>query len=90
MANPKLLEMFGFKSLEEFQKINLDEYEFHPDYPREHIKKKIEQDGGIKGFEAVWKNRMGRLFICVKMRLVFVMQKVKSFIMKASPFRINH
>lgn len=61
MANPKLLDMFGFNSLEDFQKINLDQYEFHPQYPRDLIKEKIEKEGKLIGWEAVWNRPDGKL-----------------------------
>ncbi len=59
MANPALVEMLGYDSLEDLQKRNLEKNSFHPNYPRDKIKKKLEIEGHITGWEDVWIRKDG-------------------------------
>jgi two-component system, LuxR family, sensor kinase FixL len=70
MANPALLKMLGFSSLEELVQRNLEQEGFGPDYPRAVFKERIERDGQITGWEAAWKRRDGSiLFISENCRV---------------------
>ncbi len=61
MANPALLSMLGYSSLEEIAAHNLeDEVFFGPDYPRELFKKEVEQKGKVSGLESVWLTKDGK------------------------------
>ncbi|MCX6561362.1 MAG: PAS domain S-box protein [Candidatus Aminicenantes bacterium] len=59
MANPALLRMLGYASLEELARRNIEADGFEPDYPRSAFKERMEQDGEIRGLEAAWKHRDG-------------------------------
>jgi len=54
MANPALCTMLGYGSVEELRARNLQNDGYHPAYPRENFKERLEQDGVIRGLEAVW------------------------------------
>jgi PAS domain S-box-containing protein len=59
MANPALLNMLGYASLEELSTRNLEEMDFQPDYPRHLFKDALKRDGRVRGFEAAWPKRNG-------------------------------
>jgi PAS domain S-box-containing protein len=59
MANPALLEMLGYDSLEELENINLEEEGFAPDYRRSDFKELIENEGSVKGLETSWTKKDG-------------------------------
>jgi PAS domain S-box-containing protein len=59
VANPTLVKMLGYSSLEELAKRNLEEGSFEPDYPRSEFKKRISRDGMIMGFESAWHKKDG-------------------------------
>lgn len=59
MANPALLKMLGFSSLEELAERNLEDEGFEPDYSRAAFKQRLEQEGQIAGLEAGWTRRDG-------------------------------
>jgi PAS domain S-box-containing protein len=54
-ANPALLRSLGCHSFEELAARNLEEEGFHPTYPRQEFKERIERDGEIRGLESAWK-----------------------------------
>jgi len=54
MANPALVKMMGYSSLEELTNRDLTESRFAPDYPREKFKELIEKDGQVIGLESAW------------------------------------
>jgi PAS domain S-box-containing protein len=58
-ANPVLVKMLGYNSLEDLIKRNLEEEGFEPEYPRGEFKKIIESKGEINGMEAAWKKTDG-------------------------------
>ena len=59
MANPALLNMLGFSSLEELASRNLEDEGFEPGCSRAAFKQRLEQDGQIIGLEAGWKRSDG-------------------------------
>lgn len=64
IANPALIRMLGFESLEELQQRNLEKNGYEPDYPREKFKKALAETGEVVGLEAVWKRKdQGKLFV---------------------------
>jgi two-component system, cell cycle sensor histidine kinase and response regulator CckA len=60
LANPRLLEMLGYTSLEELLARNLEESGFEPDYPRQQFKDAVERAGAMRGFEAIWVTKDGQ------------------------------
>ena len=59
MANPALVKMLGYESLEELAKRNLEEQGFEPTYPRQLFHERMARDGEVKGLEAVWTRQDG-------------------------------
>jgi PAS domain S-box-containing protein len=59
LANPTLVKMLGYSSLEELVKRNLNNEGFAPDHPRVDFQSNIEQKGEIRGHESVWKKKDG-------------------------------
>ncbi|MBS3740981.1 MAG: PAS domain S-box protein [Candidatus Cloacimonetes bacterium] len=60
MANPALVNMLGFNSLEDLKNRNLEEKGFAKSYSREEFKKLLEEEGVIKGMESYWYSKNGR------------------------------
>jgi PAS domain S-box-containing protein len=59
-ANPILVNMLGYSSLEELQKRNLEKEEFgEHSHTRQEFKEKIEKEGELVGLEAIWNKRNG-------------------------------
>lgn len=58
-ANPALIKMLGFSSLEELAQRNLEKEGFEPSYPRSLFKEIMEKEGQITGLEAVWLKKDG-------------------------------
>ncbi|MFX0122600.1 MAG: ATP-binding protein [Candidatus Hodarchaeota archaeon] len=60
-SNPFLVEMLGYKSLEDLKKFNLEKESerFHPSYPRAEFKRRLEKDGSIRGLEVRWQKKDG-------------------------------
>jgi two-component system cell cycle sensor histidine kinase/response regulator CckA len=54
LANPALIRMLGFSSLEELAQRNLEKEGFEPQYRREEFKKHLEKEGEVQGLEAAW------------------------------------
>ena len=54
-ANPTLLKMLGYSSLEEFASINLESPDYPPQYSRRLFRERIAREGEIKGMESFWK-----------------------------------
>ncbi|HET6559250.1 MAG TPA: PAS domain S-box protein, partial [Prolixibacteraceae bacterium] len=71
MANPTLIRLLGFDSLEELMQRNLEEEGFDDKKHREEFRKSIEKDGAITGLEAQWKTKDGRS--------VYVSENAKAF-----------
>ena len=59
LANAALVKMLGFSSVEELMSVNLEADDFWPSYPREEFKRRLEEEGEIRGLEAVWRRRDG-------------------------------
>lgn len=59
MANPALVSMLGFDSLEDLASRNLEEDGFEPRYPRSRFKSNIDKQGSILGLESAWKKSDG-------------------------------
>lgn len=71
LANPALLEMLGFASLEELAARNLETGGTESDYAREEFRRRIETDGFVRGLEAVWVRKDGgRIFVRENAQLV--------------------
>ena len=49
LANPALVKMLGYNTLEELTHRNLEENGFEPNYPRQHFREKMEKDSGVDG-----------------------------------------
>lgn len=54
MANPALIRMLGYESLEQLVSRNLSVERFEKDYPREEFIRRIEEEGEVSGLESVW------------------------------------
>jgi diguanylate cyclase (GGDEF)-like protein/PAS domain S-box-containing protein len=59
MANPALLKMLGYESLEELSDRNLATEDYKSDFLREEFRKRIDRDGEVRGFESRWKRKDG-------------------------------
>ncbi|MFX1518039.1 MAG: ATP-binding protein [Promethearchaeota archaeon] len=58
-ANPYLVDILGYKSLEELKTLNLEKESerFHPSYPRSEFKRRLDTNGSIRGLETRWKKK---------------------------------
>jgi len=64
MANPALVRMLGYETLEELAGRNLKTEGYEPDYPRERFLERIERNGEVRGLESAWRCKDGSaLFI---------------------------
>ncbi|MHC4742194.1 MAG: PAS domain S-box protein, partial [Planctomycetota bacterium] len=54
MANPAILRMLGYESLDDLTERNLEEAGFEAAYSRSLFKQRIEADGQIVGLESAW------------------------------------
>jgi PAS domain S-box-containing protein len=61
VANPALVRMLGYESLDALQKRRLEESGFEPTYPRSRFKEVMERDGRVIGLESAWKRRDGTI-----------------------------
>ncbi|MFO8050789.1 MAG: PAS domain S-box protein [Thermoplasmatota archaeon] len=59
LANPALLEMLGFDSLEDLRKRNLERDGFMAQGVRDEFKRVMEERSEVKGFETVWLKKDG-------------------------------
>ena len=60
LANPAMLRMLEYDSVEELISRNLETTGFEPDYPRERFKEHFELHDELMGFEAIWTTRSGK------------------------------
>jgi PAS domain S-box-containing protein len=60
LANPSLLAMLGYTSMEELAQRNLESEGFEPGYSRGWFKEVLERDGVIRNHEATWTRRDGK------------------------------
>ncbi len=64
VANPALIQMLGYSTLEEVGARNLENEGFGPTYPRSFFKEMVERKEGVKGLESAWSRKDGtRLFV---------------------------
>jgi len=63
IANPALLDLLGFDSLEELEQRDLTKEGYEPDYPREKFIQLLEEKGEIRNMESRWKHKNGRTII---------------------------
>jgi len=64
LANPALLRMLGYPSLEALAARNLEDAGFEPGYDRRVFREAIERDGEVVGLEAAWTRADGgRVFV---------------------------
>lgn len=54
MANPTLVKMLGYNSIEELSKHNLEDNDFNVKYDRTEFVNRLETDGVVKGLETIW------------------------------------
>jgi PAS domain S-box-containing protein len=80
MANPALLRMLGYDSLQELASRNLEGVSFEAGYPRSEFREQIERQGEVRGLEAAWKRRDGSV--------VFVRESAKAI--RADHGRVLH
>jgi PAS domain S-box-containing protein len=59
LANPALLRMLGYDSLEELAAIDLEAGSVANSYSRAEFKTRLDRDGEIRGLEAIWTRRDG-------------------------------
>ncbi len=59
MANPALVRMLGYASLEELAQYTLEEAGSDAGYPRSDFKERLEREGQIIGLESSWRRRDG-------------------------------
>ena len=59
MANPALVKMLGYDSLEDLSHRNLEEDGNDAQYERRGFKDRIERDGQVRGLEAEWATKHG-------------------------------
>jgi len=71
MANPALLSMLGYSSLDELTRRDLEHGDFEPRYSRARFKEKIEAEEEIIGLESVWVKQDGTaLFVRENARVI--------------------
>jgi PAS domain S-box-containing protein len=61
LANPALIQMLGFDSLEEMQDRDLEHEGFTSDQPREEFCKLVEAQGELHSYESTWVRKDGAL-----------------------------
>jgi PAS domain S-box-containing protein len=59
LANPALVKMLGFDSLEELRKRDLQREGFTEEHPRTEFHERIEAAGELNGYESVWIRKDG-------------------------------
>jgi PAS domain S-box-containing protein len=59
LANPTLVKMLGYNTLEDLQERNLEMEGFEPGYERAAFRRRLEQEEIIRGLESVWKRKDG-------------------------------
>ncbi|GAG06332.1 unnamed protein product, partial [marine sediment metagenome] len=62
-ANPALVKMLGFSSLEELAQRNLEEEGFEPQCPRAEFREQIEREGSVTLRETTWRKRDGSVIL---------------------------
>jgi two-component system cell cycle sensor histidine kinase/response regulator CckA len=62
-ANPALLSMLGYDTLDELRQRKLEDSGFQPDYPRRQFKEMVERAGSVRGLEARWTRKDGGVLV---------------------------
>ncbi len=71
-VNQALLDMLGFKSIDELKKRNLGEEGYEPAYSRDEFRRRLERDKMIIGLESIWtRNDGGKFFARENARVVY-------------------
>ena len=71
LANPKIVEMLGYSSLEELTARNLEKNGFEPVYFRKEFKERMEREGEVRGLESIWlKKDKTQIFIRENARVI--------------------
>jgi PAS domain S-box-containing protein len=71
MANPSLVRMLGYHSIDELLLRNLGKEGYEPEYPRHDFQNRIEKEGEITGLESAWKRNDGStIYVRESARLV--------------------
>lgn len=71
MANPALIKMLGYESLQDLKQRNLNEEGYEPGYSRSEFKDLMEKNGGVKGLESEWVTKDGdSIFIRESARVI--------------------
>lgn len=60
-ANPSLVSMLGYSTLEDLTRENLEGEGFGPQYSRHEFRERLNRESEIRGLEAAWKTRDNRL-----------------------------
>lgn len=60
IANPSLIEMLEYNSLDELQKINLNNSGYQNQSSRKEFMKLIERNGEVRNFESTWITKTGK------------------------------
>lgn len=62
MANPCLMKMIGYDSLQELQRINLEKQDVYGSgYSRSRFKEMIDRDGEVRSLESEWRKKDGSI-----------------------------
>ncbi len=59
LANPTLVRILGYSSLDELATRELEKHGFEPSYDRAQFLERIERDGEVEGLESSWTRRDG-------------------------------
>lgn len=71
LANPALIRMLGFDSLEELQMRNLQQEGFTGEHPRNEFRELVEAMGELHGYETTWMRKDGaRIYVRESARAV--------------------
>ena len=72
MANPTLVEMLGYKSVDELKHIQLNNACFDQSKPRSVFLEQIEQTGKVIDLEAIWNRKDGtKLYVSESARVIY-------------------
>lgn len=61
MANPAMVRMLGYRSLEELAERNLEDSGFEPGYLRSAFKERVEKEGQVVGLVSAWTRQDGKV-----------------------------
>ncbi len=59
MANPALVRMLGYETVEQITQINLETERPHASYTRNEFRARLEREGEVRGWESLWARRDG-------------------------------